>query len=285
MVKEISIPQRSQNTTNLVLNKAKKARGGNLPDQHFTGSIIGRRGQSKALCFVLLYLIIIFSVCTVAAEEHVGDASPLMSDEDEIEFGRVVDAEIRRHLGLCTSYESLRRLGEVGLKLVAVSDRKDLPFVFRILDSESINAFSAPGGYIYVTTGLLRFARNTDILAGILSHEVAHIALRHAAKMLHESQIKHPVLPDDPDRVEKMLRMFQYYRIEYEKEADLLGVSYAYKAGYNPNGLPDFMEAIMVASLRSRRQGFFGLILIHKLKWPQRIKALREYITTFAPTP
>lgn len=228
----------------------------------------------------LFYLIIIFPGCTIAAEEHAGDISPLMSDEAEIEFGRVVDEGIRRYFRVGTSYEMVERLRDVGLKLVAVSDRKNIPFVFRILNSESLNAFSAPGGYIYVTTGLLGFVKNTDEIAGILGHEVAHIALRHAAKILHESQISRPELPDDPDRMEKMLKMFHYYTIEYEKEADLLGVSYAYKAGYDPNGLPDFMESIMVESVRGRIHSFFSLILIHKLKWPERIKALREHIAT-----
>ncbi|HHT9126072.1 MAG TPA: M48 family metalloprotease [Candidatus Brocadiia bacterium] len=236
--------------------------------------------------FIIIFFscfIIIFSVQPVVAEEHAGDASLLMSDEDEIEFGRVVDDEIRRHFNVCTSYELLQRLREVGLKLIAVSDRKELPFVFRVIDSETLNAFSAPGGYIYVTSGLLRFVRNTDEIAGILGHEVAHIALRHAAKMLHEAQIKRPVLPDEPDGIEKMLKMFQYYTIEYEQEADLLGVSYAYKAGYSPNGLPDFMEAIMVESIRGRLPGFFSFILIHKLKWPERINAIREHIATHFP--
>lgn len=224
----------------------------------------------------LSYLIIVFPGCTIATEE-------LMSDEEEIEFGRVVDEEIRRHFNVCTSYELVQGLNEVGCNLVAVSDRKDLPFVFRALDSNTINAFSGPGGYIYVTTGLLRFLSGIDEMAGILGHEVAHIALRHAAKILHESQISQPVLPDDPDKIEKMLKMFQYYTIEYEKEADLLGVSYAYKAGYDPNGLPDFMETILVGSMKGGMPGFFSFILIYRLQWPERIDALREYIASSLP--
>jgi beta-barrel assembly-enhancing protease len=239
---------------------------------------------SKTRVFIfIIYLIIAFVGVqdfepSLAAEGNTEGTPPLMSDEEEVEFGRTVDEEIRRHYSVCTTYEPLQMLREIGSKLIAVSDRKDLPFVFRILNSESLNAFSAPGGYIYVTTGLLRFVKNTDEVAGILGHEVAHIALRHAAKMLRESQINRPVLPGDPDRVEKMLRMFKYYRVEYEKDADLLGISYAYKAGYNPNGLPDFMEAILAESVGGRSYKLFSFILIYKLKWPERIKALREHI-------
>lgn len=240
--------------------------------------------MSKTKVSTIIFCIIITFVGIQNFEPllaHANDTSQLMSDEEEIEFGRVVDEEIRRYFSVCTTYDALQGLRGIGLKLITVSDRKDLPFVFRILDSDSLNAFSAPGGYIYVTTGLLGFVKSTDEIAGILGHEVAHIALRHAAKMLHESQIKRPVLPDDPDRMEKMLKMFQYYKIEHEKEADLLGVSYAYKAGYNPSGLPDFMEAIMAESMQGKMPGVFSLILIYKLQWPARIKALREYIATF----
>src|SRR3989304_6502887 len=121
------------------------------------------------LIIILGTLEIQFLTClagySLNAEGQVLNSSLLMSDEEEIEFGRAVDEEIRRYFSVCTTYDTLQGLRDVGLKLIAVSDRKELPFVFRVLDSETLNAFSAPGGYIYVTSGLIGFVRNTDEIA------------------------------------------------------------------------------------------------------------------------
>lgn len=228
----------------------------------------------------LSFCIIIFSGWTIAAEEPSGDTAPLMSDEEEIELGKLVDEGIRRHFSVDTTHEVMQDVRKIGMKLVAVSDRQDIPYVFRILISPTLNAFSGPGGYVYITTGILGFVKTRDELAGVMGHEVAHVALRHVVKVMYEAKVSGLIDPHDPDKVEKMVSMFIFHRLKYEEDADILGATYAYKAGYNPNGLPDFMEAVLLNSMSGGMLRPFSFLLIYKLKWPGRIKALREHIAT-----
>src|SRR3989339_1468271 len=111
------------------------------------------------------------------------DNSAEMSDDDEIELGKRVDEYIRRQFYFRNDPKLNKTINDIIQKLTAVSERKTLTFTCDIIQSHSINAFSAPGGHIFVTYGLLKFAETEDEVAGIIGHEGAHASLRQTSKL------------------------------------------------------------------------------------------------------
>ena len=162
-----------------------------------------------------------------------------MSDADEIALGKEVDEYIRHQFYLRNDPELNKTLNDITQRLTAVSERKMLPFTCDIIQSYSINAFSAPGGHIYVTDSLLKFAETEDEVAGIIGHEVAHASLRHVSKLYSEFMEILSQRDKGTDSATTLL-LFNCHLEEFEQEADTTGVLYAHKAGFDPNGLPDF---------------------------------------------
>lgn len=143
-------------------------------------------------------------------------------------------------------------VNRVGQTLVRNSDAK-VPFTIKVIDSEEVNAFALPGGFMYVTSGLLAAAENEAELAGIMAHEVAHVAARHATRQLTRSQFfdlaSIPLIAFGGGLVVAAretvgsLGTMKFSR-NYEAEADYLGVEYVYKAGYDPTGLVSMLERL-----------------------------------------
>ncbi len=112
------------------------------------------------------------------------------SDEEEQMIGDSVALEIvGRYDGLWRDAEATRRTNLVGNALARYSDRPALEWRFGILDSDSVNAFSAPGGYVFITRGLYDLAPTDDLLAGILAHEIGHITQRHALELVGKGEL------------------------------------------------------------------------------------------------
>ena len=198
-----------------------------------------------------------------------------LSDTEEIGLGKRVDEYIRHQFYLRNDPELSKTLSEITQRLTAVSDRKTLPFTCDIIQSYSINAFSAPGGHIYVTEGLLKFAETEDEVAGIIGHEVAHASMRHASKLYREFT---GILSRRDKGIDSAatLLLFNCHLEEFEQEADAAGVLYAHKAGFNPNGLPDFLERHLNLLIRN---GVFGLLRFSSFTTiSARIDHMRKYI-------
>lgn len=198
-----------------------------------------------------------------------------MSDADEIALGEKVDEYIRHQFYLRNDSELNKTLNDITQRLTAVSERKTLPFTCNIIQSHSINAFSAPGGHIYVTEELLKFAETEDEVAGIIGHEVAHASLRHISKLYREFMEILSKRDNGTDAAETLL-LFNCHLEEFEQEADTTGVLYAHKAGFNPNGLPDFLERHLDLLIQN---GVFGFLRFGSFTTiSSRIDHLREYI-------
>ena len=198
-----------------------------------------------------------------------------LSDTEEIALGKRVDEYIQHQFYLRNDPELSKELTDITQRLTAVSDRKTLPFTCDIIQSYSINAFSAPGGHIYVTEGLLKFAETEDEMAGIIGHEVAHASLRHVSKLYREFMEILSQRDKGTDFAETLL-LFNCHIEEFEQEADTAGVLYAHKAGFNPNGLPDFLVRHLNLLIRN---GVFGFLRFGSYTTiSARIDHLRKYI-------
>lgn len=178
--------------------------------------------------------------------------------EEEIAIGQAVAIEAFARFGgeykdeALTTYVNL-----VGRTVAEVSDRPELTYRFAILNSREQNAFAAPGGYIFVTIGLLKTLKNEAELAGVLAHEVAHVTQKHMLKTLQRSAILANVSEFSLSAMNKDPKLFSNVidaatdmlfekglDKEMEFEADTVGIEYTYRAGYHPNGLRDYLATL-----------------------------------------
>jgi predicted Zn-dependent protease len=155
-------------------------------------------------------------------------------------------------------------VNRVGQNLVRNSDCK-VPVTIKVIDTEEPNAMALPGGFFYVNTGLIALAENESELAGVMGHEIAHIAARHGTRQATRAGLANiATIPlifmggwtgfgvRQAASVAIPLGFLSFSRA-FEREADLLGLQYMYKAGYDPNGFVDFFERL--ESLEKRKPG------------------------------
>ena len=193
-------------------------------------------------------------------KKGVGVAQALqpIGEEEEIALGQSVALEAFSRFGGEYRNESLTRyVNLVGKTVGEVSDRPNLTYYFAILNSDEQNAFAAPGGYIFVTIGLLKTLKNEAELAGVLAHEVAHVTQKHMLETIRRSAILSSAteltltaMEKDPEMyagvideiTDKLFTKGLDKDLEYE--ADVYGIEFAYRAGYNPNGLRDYLKTL-----------------------------------------
>lgn len=179
----------------------------------------------------------------------------LISEAEEIAIGQRGDAEIRREMGVYNDSELQRYVSGIGERIAAVSHRPHLPWTFAVLDVPAVNAFALPGGYVYVTRGLLAHLGDESELAGVLGHEVGHVTARHASQQYTRSaggsigvllaSIFVPGVAPFSDLASAGLgTLFLKYGRDDELESDRLGVEYAAKAGWDPESVPRFLTTL-----------------------------------------
>jgi hypothetical protein len=182
-------------------------------------------------------------------------AQKFPSTADEIKFGATIAKSIEAHYRVITDPAQVSRLERVGEALTKVVERQDLTYHFKIVSIPGINAVSIPGGWVYVTEGMMRFVRSDDELAAVLAHELTHINHRHyyiqaarEAKMgpailaaIAISILAHSPAPIFGAQISMQAVMNDYQR-DLEKEADLTGIAYLTKTQYNPVAMLTLME-------------------------------------------
>ncbi|NUN13634.1 MAG: M48 family metalloprotease [Myxococcales bacterium] len=188
------------------------------------------------------------------------DKALLIGDEQEREVGVQVDQQIRQEYTVCDppvcEQQILQYVSALGNQMAAKSDRNDIAYTFTVLHSDEINAFAAPGGFIYITTGLLRESKNASEVAGVLGHEIGHIVERHGAEQM-EAQLGAELLRDLIFGTEATTAstvadiVFGSYSAfvqspEKELEADVHGVLLPTAINYTPNGLIGFFKTLQV---------------------------------------
>lgn len=174
----------------------------------------------------------------------------IVSESQEISIGQQSHQEIIRQFGVYDEKPELTRLVQnVGQRLAAASERPHLPWTFTVLDSPMVNAMALPGGYIYITRGMLENINSEDELAGVLGHEIAHVTARHSAQQISRSQLAQfgmvlgaviagPQVAQQYGQLAELGigLLFQRYSRAHETEADLLGTGYLARTNFNPIG-------------------------------------------------
>lgn len=204
---------------------------------------------------LLIAFTLLLSGCATVYNPATGKREVIMiGTQEEVSIGNQVANEIELNYKLSQDPVQNVRVNRIGEKVAAASDRQDLKYDFKVIQSKDINALSTPGGHVYVNTGLLEKA-NDDELAAVIAHEVGHIAARHAVQSMQTNMAYSLVAGlvfanvKSSDQVQQgasvalNLIMLGYSR-EDEFEADKLGVKYAYRAGFDPEGMVTFLEKL-----------------------------------------
>ena len=181
-----------------------------------------------------------------------------VSTEEEIEIGANLTSGLLGAAPLVADENLQRYVNDVGFWVAAQSNRAELPWRFGVIQSDGINAFAAPGGYVVITLGLYQLLDNEAQLAGVLAHEIAHVVRKHHLEALQET-LQRDLLSDlavaavDSKQEHEAMRQLihsglQLYTTgldrEYEYEADLRGVVLAARAGYDPYAFLDVLTTI-----------------------------------------
>ncbi len=198
----------------------------------------------------------------------------LMSEAQEISMGRELDVQVRQEMGLYEDEDLQRYVRDLGMALAKRSQRPNLPWSFAVLDSPAVNAFALPGGYIYITRGILPYLDNEAQLVGVLGHEIGHVTARHSAQQYTRSMgaslgvlvgsIFVPQVRPFTDFAEGGLGvLFLRFGRDAELQADALGAAYAATGGWDPEQVPAFLSTLARIAEATDRNGVPNWLSTH----------------------
>lgn len=179
----------------------------------------------------------------------------LLSESGEVRLGQQTDAQVSRTYGIYKDLELNAYVDRLGQQVAAGSHRSHLTFQFKVLDSPVINAFAVPGGYIYLTRGILAHLNSEAEVAGVIGHEIGHVAARHSAQQYTRATVAQiglglgTVLSEEFAALSNVAQfgvqmLFLKFSRDNERQADRLGVEYATRAGYDAAELAGFFHTL-----------------------------------------
>jgi len=203
-----------------------------------------------------------------------------ITEEEEYYIGRSVAALILSHYPVYENKAMTDYVNTVGTALSFYSERPETygGYHFLILDTDEVNALSAPGGLIFITKGLLKRCTNEEMLASVLAHEIAHVTAKHGLQSIKNSRLieafgiigEQAVQKYGSEQLQKLTAVFEGalgdvvetliergYDRKYEYAADNMAIQTALNTGYNPLGLRDFLATMTVDSSESADKGWF----------------------------
>jgi predicted Zn-dependent protease len=211
--------------------------------------------------------------------------------EKEVALGRYLAAEIDREAKFVDDPIITEYVNRVGQNIVLHSDAK-VPFTIKVIDSDEVNAFALPGGFFYVNKGLILAADNEAELAGVMAHEIAHVAARHAVENQAKANLAQyglmgasivfggipGLIINNAGPLAAILGFMKFSR-SAESEADKLGVQYLYAAGYDPNALATMFEKL--AAKNQKKPGFISKAFSTHPQPPERRAASLTLVARF----
>jgi predicted Zn-dependent protease len=197
-----------------------------------------------------------------------------MSEAQEISIGRELDAQVRQEMGLYESDDLQRYVQDLGMQLARRSERPNLPWSFAVLDSPAVNAFALPGGFIYITRGILPYLDNEAQLVGVLGHEIGHVTARHSAQqytrgmgaslgVLVGSIFVSQIRPFGDLAEGGIGVLFLKFGRDDELQADALGAEYAAQGGWDPAEVPAFLTTLARIADTTDRNGVPNWLATH----------------------
>jgi predicted Zn-dependent protease len=228
---------------------------------------------------------------TRIGERRVDKGFNMYSIEQEQEMGRRMAEQVERHNPLLKDPVVTHYVQQLGERLARNSDAR-IPFTIKVVDSEQVNAFALPGGYLYVDTGLILAAQNESELAAVMAHEIAHVAARHATRNMSKVRLWNMasipfIFLGGPvsmavHQVSGLAFPFSVRKFsrDAEREADLLGIEYEYAAGYDPAAFVNFLERLKSDPLS--KHFVARVFATHPMNY-DRIERAQKEIATMLP--
>ena len=214
------------------------------------------------------------------------------STDTEIKIGKMYAMEIEKSTKFITDPVVVEYVNRIGQNIVKNSDAK-VPFTIKVIDSDEINAMALPGGFFYVNSGLILNADEEAELAGVMAHEIAHVAAHHAVR--EQTRMNNAQLGTIPlifiggwtgyviyEAANIAVPMtFLHFSRDFEAQADYLGVQYMYRAGYDPQAFISFFEKVQ--ALEKRKPGMVSKAFSDHPQTPDRILHSQEEIAHILP--
>jgi predicted Zn-dependent protease len=210
----------------------------------------------------------------------------LINQSQEIAMGEASHPEVIAQFGMVQDTALQQYFSKLGADLARVSHRPDLPWHFTIVDSPVVNAFAVPGGYVYITRGIIEYMNNEAELAGVVGHEIGHITARHSVTQLSQQQlfglgltlgsVFSPTFRQFGQLAQMGLQVLLLkYSREDERQADELGIQYMTKLGYDPDQMSKFFQVFLTMEEESG-QAIPSWLSSHPTT-TERIKATADY--------
>ena len=250
--------------------------------------------QTKQIIISVIVIILVWGCAYQPGSlDHPERGFNLISQSTEIQMGQEAAREIESEVTIMADPRIQNYISNLGYHLVQYSRRPDISYQFKVVDTEEINAFALPGGFIYVNRGLITEADNEAELAGVIAHEIGHVVARHGAKRMTKViafQIGLSVFEamNDKDRdTEIQLMVANALATGYllknsrdnERQADDLGTENLYHAGYHPMALAHFFD-----KLKSEHSpGTLEVFLSTHPSPGERVRNVEALIATFPP--
>jgi predicted Zn-dependent protease len=232
----------------------------------------GRSGK-LIIAAISVSLILFLCGCATIYNPATGrNETILINTRQEVALGTDLDKELHSKLKIINSPRMNNRLSSIGSKIAKFSDRQDLIYYFRVVEDKELNAFAIPGGFVYVNSGLMETA-NDDELAGVVAHEIGHVAARHSAKQMQSSLGYQFILgiisgvTGQPAMSDAMNIVFNLVNLGYSRKdellADKLAVRYVRRAGYSPLGLITFFDKLKKEGEKKGTNGKLAFLSSH----------------------
>lgn len=228
---------------------------------------------------------------TKIGERGTGSGINFYSVEAEQALGKQLSQEVEAVCKVLNDKVVNDYVNTLGQRLVRYSDAK-VPFTIKVLDDDQVNAFALPGGYLYVNSGLILAAQTEAELAGVMAHEIAHVAARHGTKGATRSQIWNLasiplIFVGGPvgmaiREISQIAVPMTFYKFSrgFEREADLLGIEYEYAAGYDPGSFVDFFDRM---NTNRKKPNFMARAFASHPMNQDRIQRAQKEIDTMLP--